>query len=89
MKLLMEWGVKHEADGIANWLIHCSGGKYPQYVLNEQKDFLLENVFNLDDQPSRNESSGCLGSRRLIRKFTKFTGLRIYRIRIDLIRAAI
>ena len=30
-----------------------------------------------------------LGSRRLIRKFTKFTGLRIYRIGIDLIRAAI
>ena len=48
-KKRMEWGVKHEADGIANWLIHCSGGKYPQYVLNEQKDFLLENVFNLDD----------------------------------------
>ena len=48
-KKRMEWGVKHEADGIANWLIHCSGGKYPQHILDEQKDFLLENVFNLDD----------------------------------------
>ena len=44
----MNWGVKHEVDGIANWLIRCSEGKFPNHTLDDQKDFLFEDFDKLD-----------------------------------------
>ena len=45
----MNWGSEHEIDGVANWLIRCSNGKYPKFTLDDQKDFLLED-FDKNDE---------------------------------------
>ena len=47
-KKRMNWGSEHEIDGVANWLLRCSGGNFPKNILDEQKDYLFTDFYTCD-----------------------------------------